>query len=76
MWQQTLEEQMETVRRKMEEMALTLGLNHPKVYQLSQELDQLHNQWELERRNERRYRLHLHTSQTNEHTDEKIYRII
>jgi hypothetical protein len=37
---------METVRKEMEEAASRLGLNHPKVYRLSRELDQLHNEWE------------------------------
>lgn len=29
---------------------MVLGLGHPKVYQLSRELDQLHNQFERERK--------------------------
>jgi Spo0E like sporulation regulatory protein len=44
----TMEEKMEALRKKMEEAALLWGLGHPKVYQLSRELDWLHNQWERE----------------------------
>lgn len=45
-WIHTLKEKMESTRKKMEEAAMTFGLNHPKVYELSLELDYLHNQWE------------------------------
>ncbi|MBA4602298.1 Spo0E family sporulation regulatory protein-aspartic acid phosphatase [Thermoactinomyces mirandus] len=48
-----LKERLETVRRRMEEAADCLGLNHPTVYQLSLELDQLHNMWEKEIFNKR-----------------------
>ncbi len=40
-----LEEAIEALRRKMEMTALDLGIGHPSVYQLSLELDQLHNEW-------------------------------
>lgn len=46
LWKRTLEKRMETVRKQMEEAASRLGLNHPAVYRLSRELDQLHNEWE------------------------------
>jgi len=45
-WIHTLKEKMETTRKRMEEAAMTFGLNHPEVYELSLELDRLHNQWE------------------------------
>lgn len=53
---------MEVLRRKMEVTALDLGLGHPNVYELSQELDELHNQWQKECADESK-------------TVEKIYRI-
>ncbi|MGA8941357.1 MAG: Spo0E family sporulation regulatory protein-aspartic acid phosphatase [Thermoactinomyces sp.] len=43
-----LMEELEKVRKRMQEAADCLGLNHPKVYQLSLELDKLHNMWEKE----------------------------
>lgn len=48
MLQRVLEQRIEVARKKMEDSAIVLGLGHPKVYQLSQELDRLHNQWEKE----------------------------
>lgn len=48
-WIHTLKDKMESTRRKMVETAMTFGLNHPKVYELSLELDSLHNQWEKAR---------------------------
>ncbi|MBD1370900.1 aspartyl-phosphate phosphatase Spo0E family protein [Hazenella sp. IB182357] len=44
-----LEEQIEGLRMEMEDTAMRLGLGHPKVYQLSLELDRLHNLWEKEK---------------------------
>ncbi|MBA4493745.1 aspartyl-phosphate phosphatase Spo0E family protein [Paenactinomyces guangxiensis] len=73
-----LKEKMEAVRRKMEEAAKVLGLGHPKVYQLSRELDQLHNQWEKEcarRKSEKIYRIHPHASQTKERAQIKMYNV-
>lgn len=43
-----LQEELEKVRKRMVEAADCLGLNHPMVYQLSLELDKLHNKWEKE----------------------------
>ena len=43
-----LKEKIENARRRMEEAASHLGLNHPEVYELSRELDELHNLWEQE----------------------------
>ncbi len=43
-----LKEELEKVRKRMEEAADCLGLSHPTVYQLSLELDELHNMWEKE----------------------------
>jgi hypothetical protein len=41
-----LEERIETLRAKMVESALLLGIGHPAVYELSVELDNLHNEWQ------------------------------
>jgi Spo0E like sporulation regulatory protein len=43
-----LEQEFEVVRRKMEEAATRLGMDHPEVHRLSRRLDRLHNQmlWE------------------------------
>lgn len=40
-----LEEEMERLRRMMQQQAVELGLNHPDVIRISQQLDELHNQW-------------------------------
>lgn len=40
-----LEEEMERLRRMMHQQAAELGLNHPAVIRISQQLDELHNQW-------------------------------
>ncbi len=40
-----IEEQMEKLRAKMVESALKLGIGHPYVYELSVELDKVHNEW-------------------------------
>lgn len=45
MWKRKLEEKIEATRKKMEDTAKVLGIGHPKVYQLSVELDELHNEW-------------------------------
>ena len=49
-----LNEKIEAIRRRLESRAMDIGLDHPEVYQLSCELDQLHNLWERERVQERR----------------------
>lgn len=41
-----LEERIEKLRVKMVESALLLGIGHPAVYELSVELDNLHNEWQ------------------------------
>lgn len=41
-----LEKRMEELRKKMVELALKLGIGHPDVYELSVELDKLHNEWQ------------------------------
>ncbi|MBA4549636.1 aspartyl-phosphate phosphatase Spo0E family protein [Thermoactinomyces intermedius] len=43
-----LKDQLEKARKRMEEAADRFGLNHPAVYELSRELDELHNLWEQE----------------------------
>ncbi|PTX59133.1 Spo0E like sporulation regulatory protein [Melghirimyces profundicolus] len=40
-----LEEEMERLRTAMQHQAERLGMNHPTVVQISQQLDELHNQW-------------------------------
>ncbi|MDQ0416572.1 hypothetical protein J2Z48_000739 [Croceifilum oryzae] len=45
MLKRKLEEKIEVVRLQMEETAKIMGIGHPIVYQLSVELDQLHNEW-------------------------------
>lgn len=45
MWKRKLEEKIEVVRKKMEDTAKVMGMGHPVVYQLSVELDRLHNEW-------------------------------
>lgn len=40
-----LEEEMERLRRMMQQQGDELGLNHPVVIRISQQLDELHNQW-------------------------------
>lgn len=58
MWKRKLEEQIEATRKKMEDTAKVLGIGHPKVYQLSVELDQLHNEWlQLENKEPKYYSL-------------------
>ncbi|GGE06891.1 hypothetical protein GCM10011571_05060 [Marinithermofilum abyssi] len=44
-FQKSLEEEIESTRKEMEKAALELGLTHPRVIEISQELDALHNQW-------------------------------
>lgn len=77
MLQRVLEQRIEVARRKMEDNAMVLGLGHPKVYQLSQELDRLHNQWEKEYGFEQR---HLHERYMYEpksiHGNEAVYKIV
>ena len=44
-----LEIQIKDLREKMEETAKKKGLTDPEVIAISQEIDQLHNQWNLHR---------------------------
>lgn len=79
MWLRTLEERMEAVRKKMENTAMVLGIGHPKVYQLSRELDQLHNQWEQEKaksKQEKVYHLHSNHSKTKENSLINVYNVV
>ncbi|SMO82695.1 aspartyl-phosphate phosphatase Spo0E family protein [Melghirimyces algeriensis] len=48
MYKYQLEEEMERLRAFMYTKASQLGLNHPTVIQISQRLDELHNQWNRE----------------------------
>ncbi|WP_244527585.1 aspartyl-phosphate phosphatase Spo0E family protein [Lihuaxuella thermophila] len=79
MWTRTLEERMEAVRKKMEDTAMILGLGHPKVYQLSRELDHLHNQWEREcakKKGDKIYRIHCNASKVKERESIQIYKVV
>lgn len=40
-----LEIEIENLRYKMEQQAEKMGMTHPEVIQMSQKLDELHNQW-------------------------------
>jgi predicted nucleic acid-binding Zn-ribbon protein len=44
-FRRSLEEEIEYTRKEMEKAAMELGLSHPHVIEISQELDELHNQW-------------------------------
>lgn len=70
MWQRKLEEKIEAARKKMEDTALALGMGHPKVYQLSVELDRLHNEWhQIAKQNSSNYfPFHSKTTHAKEHS--------
>ncbi|KPC69323.1 MULTISPECIES: aspartyl-phosphate phosphatase Spo0E family protein [Laceyella] len=74
----SLAERMECVRKRMEKAALDLGLGHPQVYQLSQELDHLHNMWEKScsgRKRENVYHIRssmVQSKEANEHIRYKV----
>lgn len=40
-----LEEEMERLRARMQHKATELGIDHPVVIRISQQLDEIHNQW-------------------------------
>lgn len=74
-----LAERMESVRRRMEKAALDLGLGHPQVYQLSQELDDLHNMWEQVcsvRRRENVYHIRSNMVPAKEVNEHKRYKVM
>lgn len=71
MWSRKLEEKIEEIRREMEQVAMNQGITHPEVYQLSLQLDQLHNQWQKEytkKKRETHYYLSGHTLHVKENT--------
>ena len=71
LWSRKLEEKIEEIRREMEQVAMNQGITHPEVYQLSLELDQLHNQWQKEytkKKHETDYYLSSHTLHVKENT--------
>lgn len=79
MLQRVLEQRIELARKKMEDNAMILGLGHPKVYQLSQELDRLHNQWEKEYGFEHRQSERYHYDSKLIHVNESgmgLYKIV
>jgi hypothetical protein len=69
-WFRSLEEKIEAVRKRMEETALRLGIGHPKVYQLSRELDLLHNQWEQENAKSKENKNNVYPLRTHTRPDE------
>jgi hypothetical protein len=69
MRKRALEEKMEAIRKEMEDVARMWGLGHPEVYELSQELDVLHNLWEKEcakKKAEKIYHIHPNASKVRE----------
>lgn len=54
MWSRKLEEKIEAIRKEMEKVAMDQGITHPQVYELSLQLDQLHNQWQKEHMKKKR----------------------
>lgn len=74
-----LEERIENVRIKMVESALLLGIGHPVVYELSVELDKLHNEWQKnwqKTKYERNYVLARQKQQIKEAADEKYRTVV
>ena len=58
MWSRKLEEKIEAIRKEMEKVAMDQGITHPQVYELSLQLDQLHNQWQKEHMKKKRGKKH------------------
>lgn len=76
MWSRKLEEKIEAIRKEMEQVAMDQGITHPKVYQLSLQLDQLHNQWQKEhtkKKREKQYYLHQHSFRVKERSTVPLY---
>ncbi|MBA4542079.1 aspartyl-phosphate phosphatase Spo0E family protein [Thermoactinomyces daqus] len=69
-WFRSLEDKIEAVRKRMGETALRLGISHPKVYQLSRELDLLHNQWEQENARSEKNKSNVYPLRTHTRPDE------
>lgn len=75
MLKRKLEEKIEVVRKRMEDTAMMMGLGHPVVYQLSLELDQLHNEWQkfCTQRKENVYQMRKNSMHVKENTKIKRY---
>jgi hypothetical protein len=74
-----LEERIESLRVKMVESALLLGIGHPAVYELSVELDNLHNEWQKnwqQSKQDRNYRRTHPKHQIRESLDEKYRTVV
>lgn len=76
MWSRKLEEKIEAIRKEMEQVAMDQGITHPQVYELSLQLDQLHNQWQREymkKKCEKKYSLRQHAFQVKEKSTVSLY---
>lgn len=73
MWKRTLEEEIEAVRKKMEDTAQHLGLGHPKVYQLSVELDRLHNEWQKQHSMQKKEKTRYPLSKKTNNIERKLF---
>jgi hypothetical protein len=74
-----LEERIEQLRIEMVESALLLGIGHPAVYELSVELDKLHNEWQRnwqQSKQDRTYICTLPKQQIQESMDEKYGTVV
>jgi hypothetical protein len=79
MRKRALEEKMEAIRKEMEEAAKMWGLGHPEVYELSQELDALHNLWEKEcvkKKVEKIYHIRPNASKVRERGIAPFYNVV
>lgn len=79
MWLRKIEEEIEVVRKKMEESANLLGLGHPEVYQISLVLDELHNLWEKEHQKqkaEKIYHIRVHSPRIKETAYCSLYKVV
>lgn len=76
MWSRKLEEKIEAIRKEMERVAMDQGITHPEVYQLSLQLDQLHNEWQKEymkKKCEKKYSLKQRAFQVKEKSMVTLY---
>ncbi|PTM57729.1 aspartyl-phosphate phosphatase Spo0E family protein [Desmospora activa] len=62
-----VEREMERLRSCMEREAEKLGLHHPRVVHISQQLDELHNEWNrIKQIEEKTYTIRSYTSKIRE----------
>jgi hypothetical protein len=73
-----LEVRIEKLREKMIESALRLGIGHPCVYELSVELDKLHNEWQKSCQQAKFDRIYVYPKQIKQakETADEIYRTV